>query len=48
MTPLGDGTAYLNCECSLPGYVAVYLFENSTPLIQIPEVFAFKKSVRIK
>jgi hypothetical protein len=28
--------------------VAVYLYSDSTPLVQMPEVFAFKKNIRLK
>ena len=32
ITPLPDGTALINCQCGLPGFVAVFLTLDSRPL----------------
>ena len=46
ITALGDGTAFINCECSVPGFIAVFLTKDSKPLLQMVQAFASEKEVR--
>ena len=52
ITTLGDGTANVNCDCTIPGIVAVYLVKvengNSQPLLEMPESFAFNKYINFR
>ena len=50
ITPLGDGTAQVNCDCSLPGYVVVYLVQERTnkPLLEMVETFPFDKRIQFR
>lgn len=45
LTP-GSGTATVNCDCTSPGYVGVFLRTSNGTLVQIPEVYTFHKSMR--
>ena len=50
ITPLGDGTAYVNCDCSIPGYISVYLVRthDNKPLLEMTETFEFDKYIRFR
>ena len=46
ITALGDGTAFINCECSVPGFIAVFLTKDNKPLLQMQQTLAAEKEVR--
>jgi hypothetical protein len=46
ITALGDGTAFINCECSVPGFIAVFLTKDNKPLLQMQQTVAGEKEVR--
>jgi hypothetical protein len=48
ITPLSEGTAYLNCQCNMTGYVAVYLEKDGQPLPRITETLADQRTVHLK
>ena len=50
ITPLGDGTAQVNCDCSMPGYIVVYLVEarDNKPLLQMEEHFPFNQFIQFR
>ena len=51
ITPLGDGTANVNCDCSIPGYITVYLVKDDKtkqPLLEMTETFAFNKYIQFR
>ena len=46
ISPSGDDTALINCECSVPGYTAVFLTLNNAPLAIMPNVAAQNRTIR--
>ena len=46
ITPLGDGTALINCHCTVPGYIAVFLTLDNKPLAVMPQKYAEEKEIR--
>ena len=40
-----DNTLSAHCECSVPGYIAVFLTQDSKPLLQMQSTPALNKTI---
>ena len=45
ITPLNDGTALINCDCRVPGFIAVFLTMDNKPLVVMPQKYTREKEV---